>query len=105
MYNPAFAQEHPAFVALPNSVEEVQKCLKSANFYKVPLAVRSGRHCFAGYSTIDSRGFVLSLNKLKAIKWSNNSVKVQGGASWGDVYNQMDNNVLVVGGCCPSVGI
>ncbi len=105
MYNPAFAQEHPAFVALPNSVDEVQKCLKSANFYKVPLAVRSGGHCFSGYSTIDSRGFVLSLNKLKAIKWSDNSVKVQGGASWRDVYNQMDNDVLVVGGCCPSVGI
>ncbi len=85
IYNPAFAQEHPAFVALPNSVEDVQKCLKLASYYKVPVAIRSSGHCFGGYSTIDSCGFVVSLNNMKTIEWSDASVKTQAGALWNDV--------------------
>ncbi len=104
-YNPAFAGEHPAFIALPNCVEDVQKCLKVSCHNKVPVAVKSGGHCFGGYSTIDSRGFVVSLSNMKAIEWYDASVKTQAGAVWNDVYSQMSNSILVVGGCCPSVGI
>lgn len=106
IYNPAFAREHPAFVALPESIEDCQKCLSVATYYKVPVAVRSGGHCFGGYSTIDACGFVISLIKMKEIEWSDSTVKVQAGSSWGNVYDQMDDSkYLVVGGCCPSVGI
>lgn len=105
IYNPAFAMEHPAFVALPTCVEDIQRCLKVATINRVPIAVRSGGHCFSGYSTIDSRGFVVSMNSMKDINWSTDSVKVQSGASWKNVYDHMDDSVLVVGGCCPSVGI
>ncbi len=107
IYNPAFAYEHPAFVALPNTIEDCQKCLAVATINKVPVAVRSGGHCFAGYSTIDGNGFVVSLAKMREINWSNdgNSVKIQTGASWNDVYKRMPDDKLVVGGCCPSVGI
>ena len=107
IYNPAFAFEHPAFVALPTSIEECQKCLAVASINKVPVAVRSGGHCFAGYSTIGGNGFVISIVKMNDINWSDDatSVKIQAGASWNDVYTQMPDNKLVVGGCCPSVGI
>lgn len=107
LYNPAFAFEHPAFVALPTTIEECQKCLAVANFNKVPVAVRSGGHCFAGYSTIGAKGFVVSLVKMRETNWIDDatSVKIQAGASWNDVYNTMPDDKLVVGGCCPSVGI
>lgn len=105
IYNPAFSKEHPAFVALPNCMEDVQRCLKVATVNRVPIAVRSGGHCFSGYSTIDSNGFVVSMNNMKEINWLTNSVKVQAGASWKNVYDRMSDSILVVGGCCPSVGI
>ena len=107
IYNPAFDFENPAFITLPSTVEECQKCLAVANINKVPVAVRSGGHCFSGYSTIDSGGFVISLAKMRSIQWIDeaSAVKVQAGASWNDVYKQMPDNKLVVGGCCPSVGI
>ena len=48
----AFAREHPSFVSLPNCVEDVQRCMQVASYYQVPLTVKSGGHCFGGYSTI-----------------------------------------------------
>ena len=82
---------------LPNCVEDVQRCMQVASYYQVPLTVKSGGHCFGGYSTIDSRGFVVALSNMKAIEWSDASVKTQAGALWNDVCSQMDDSVLVVG--------
>jgi len=67
IYNPTYSYEHPAFVALPRSVEDVRRCLTVANSTRTPVAVKSGGHCFAGYSTIDSMGFVISLQKMRKV--------------------------------------
>ena len=106
IYNPTYSYEHPAFVALPKNVQDVQRCLKVANATKTPVAIKSGGHCFAGYSTIDSKGFVISLQSMRKVTVENNKVIIQSGASWGDVYSAIENTGYVaVGGCVPAVGI
>lgn len=60
IYNPAYSYEQPAFVAFPKNVEDIKRCLKIADKTNTPVAVKSGGHCFAGYSTTDSDGFVIS---------------------------------------------
>ena len=108
IYNPTYSYEHPAFVALPKSVEDIQRCLKVANSTNTPVAIKSGGHCFAGYSTTDSQGFVISLRDLRGICFCSESgtIHVQAGASWGNVYGAVDKSGYVaIGGCVPAVGI
>ena len=106
VYNPAYSYEHPSFVAFPRSVEDVKRCIQVANSTNTPVAVKSGGHCFAGYSTIDSNGFVLSLGKMNRVTHKDDTVTVEAGASWGDVYSSLeDTDYVAVGGCVPAVGI
>lgn len=106
IYNPAYSYEHPAFVALPNNADDIKRCLQIANKTGTPVAVKSGGHCFAGYSTTDSNGFVISLKNMKQVQVKGNTVTAQAGACWGDVYSALDDTEYVaVGGCFPAVGI
>jgi len=106
IYNPAYSYEHPAFVAFPNNTEDIKRCLQIANKTGVPVAVKSGGHCFAGYSTTDGKGFVISLQNMNQVQLEENRVSAQAGACWGDVYSALDNtNYVAVGGCVPVVGI
>ena len=109
IYNPAYLikSDLPAFVAVPTSTADVQRCIQSATLNNVPVALRSAGHCFAGYCTIGENGFVVNLShSMKGMEWSDSSVTVQVGASWEDVYIQLDDTKhLIVGGCCPSVGL
>ncbi|XP_028399362.1 LOW QUALITY PROTEIN: uncharacterized protein LOC114522812 [Dendronephthya gigantea] len=106
IYNPAYSDEHPAFVALPKNTEDIKRCLQVANKTGVPVVVKSGGHCFAGYSSTDSNGFVIYLKNMNEVHLKGNTVTVQAGASWGDVYCALDDTGYVaVGGCVPAVGI
>ena len=106
IYNPAYSLEQPAFVAFPKNVEDIKRCLKIADKTNTPVAVKSGGHCFAGYSTTDSDGFVISLKNLNQVHVQESTVTVQAGACWGDVYSALDDtDYVAVGGCVPAVGI
>ena len=108
IYNPTYSYEHPAFVALPRNVDDVKRCLRVANSTDTPVAIKSGGHCFAGYSTIDSKGFVVSLQGMRnvTLNYNDKCITVQAGANWGDVYSAVDGSgYVVVGGCVPAVGI
>ena len=106
IYNPAYATEYPGFVAIPNTVADVQRCLKVAKSTGTQVAVKSGGHSFAGYSMIGNQGFLISLCKLKKVSLDKNVIKVQAGASWGDVYGVLEgSDYMAVGGCVPVVGI
>lgn len=106
IYNPAYSYEHPAFVAFPSNTEDIKRCLQTADKAGVSVAIKSGGHCFAGYSTTDGKGFVISLKKMNVVELKGNKVTVQAGASWGDVYSALDDTGYVaVGGCVPAVGV
>lgn len=98
IYNPAYSYEHPAFVAFPNDVEDVKRCLRIANETGTPVAIKSGGHSFAGYSTTDSNGFVISMKRFNSVTLNGDSVTAQSGACWGDVYSAVDKSEYVVVG-------
>lgn len=108
IYNPAYSYEHPSFVAFPRQVADVQRCLRVASSTGVPVAIKSGGHSFAGYSSTNSDGFVISLKHMNKVEVDEKkgSVTMQSGANWGDVYSAVDKTKYVaVGGCVPAVGI
>ena len=109
IYNPAYGHLQPGFFALPKSEEDVQRCLKCAYENHVPIVIKSGGHCEAGYSTIGSEGFVIYLSEMNRVNIDNTSTKVvhvEAGARWENVYNKTNySSYIVVGGLCPTVGV
>ena len=111
MYNPLHSKIQPAFVAFPISIEDLQRCLKCAYEYLVPFTVKSGGHGSEGYSTIDGSNngaFVINLGEMKQVIVDKDSetVRVQTGAKWEDVYDKIDDSkYIVIGGICPTVGV
>ena len=110
IFNQAYADIKPAFVAFPRSNQEVQRCLQCSEMHAVPCVVKSGGHSSAGYSTVTSPGYVINLAKMNAISSIggddvNKTVLIQAGAKWGEIYAKMSTSQLIVGGQCPSVGV
>jgi hypothetical protein len=107
IYNPAYGHLQPGFFALPKSEEDVQRCLKCTYEYNVPIVIKSGGHCEAGYSTIGSDGIVIYLSEMNKVDIDRTSkvVHVEAGARWENIYSKTYSSYIVVGGLCPTVGV
>lgn len=73
---------------------------------RTPIAVRSGGHNYAGYSTTD--GVLISVGKLNRIKVDANRrlVTVGAGVLLGDLYAALAaQGQMVPAGTCPTVGV
>eukprot|EP00929_Paragymnodinium_shiwhaense_P028789 TRINITY_DN16620_c0_g1_i3.p1 TRINITY_DN16620_c0_g1~~TRINITY_DN16620_c0_g1_i3.p1 ORF type:complete len:478 (-),score=64.47 TRINITY_DN16620_c0_g1_i3:192-1625(-) len=106
----------PAFVVLPRTAQDVQRCLKCAMEQRLHVAVKGGGHSFGGYSSLPaSKGFMMNMRNMATVSpvleqpdAAVASVKLQGGARWRDVYHSFKisgKEWVVNGGLCPSVGV
>ncbi|KAK4163930.1 putative FAD-linked oxidoreductase YvdP [Cladorrhinum sp. PSN259] len=99
----------PKAVVQVRSVEEVQATVRFAAQNNYHLTVKNGGHSYAAYC-LNEGGIVLDLSCMHKVKidLKQNTVTVQGGAIWKDVYSrlaELDPRKLVVGGQCPTVGV
>ena len=70
----------------------------------VPVAARSGGHCFAGRST--TTGVVIDVGPLDGVSVSDGHATVGAGARLGRVYDALlEHGVTIPAGCGPEVGI
>src|SRR3954453_15099171 len=82
----AFIHKRPALLARPASPADVARAIGFARRHALPLAVRGGGHNGAGLGTVDD-GVVIDLQRFKSVDVdaAAQTVKVGGGALWGDV--------------------
>ncbi|KAJ5982240.1 FAD-binding domain-containing protein [Penicillium sp. IBT 35674x] len=96
------------FLALENTVE-VALAMRLITYLECPFSIRSaGHNANPGFSSIDGRGAILDLSAIHQICLSDDKrvVSVGPGATWGDVYAQLeDNNLTVTGGRVADVGV
>ena len=85
IYNAMF-DKRPALIARPASPEDVATAIAFARRHDLPLAVRGGGHNGAGLGTTDD-GVVIDLSLLNRIDVDphGRTVRVGGGATWGEV--------------------
>jgi FAD/FMN-containing dehydrogenase len=85
IYNAMF-DKRPALIARPASPDDVATAIAFARRHDLPLAVRGGGHNGAGLGTNDD-GVVIDLSLLKRIEVDphGRTVRVGGGATWGEV--------------------
>ena len=110
LFDPRFDVVTPRAIAYCATPEDVQASLAFARRFTLPLAVRSGGHSYAGYST--TTGLVLDVTPMSSIALAANvdgsggTVTVGAGARLIDVYDMLAAHGLALpAGSCPSVGI
>lgn len=100
-------QLRPMLIVRPTVVEDVMLGFKFAITNNLPFTIKGGGHSAAGYCLNDN-GVVMDMKHLNKITFNRKkqSVTVQMGAIWHDVYEYMANTgtgLIPVGGGCPTV--
>jgi hypothetical protein len=105
VYNERYDGKHPHAVAQPLDTHDVQTLVGWAARHQVRLAIRSGGHSYAGYSTI-SNGVMVDLRRMRGVSLSGSTATIAPGAQLIDVYSALAaHGRTIPAGSCPSVGI
>ena len=100
IYNP-----HYRFIVVSPDTHDIKGCLQVTHKVNVPVTVKYGGHCFRGYSTIGSTGFIISMNKFTYFTRKNNIITAGAVAEWQSIYEALQTSEYVaVGGCCNMLG-
>ncbi|HEX5780984.1 MAG TPA: FAD-binding oxidoreductase [Solirubrobacteraceae bacterium] len=102
---PAIARFHdvrPEAVVRCRAADDVLEAIAFAD--GLPVAPRSGGHCFAGGST--TTGMVIDLGPLDDVTVADGFATIGAGARLGKVYDALlEHGVTIPAGCGPQVGI
>jgi FAD/FMN-containing dehydrogenase len=99
-----FRDARPAAVARCATDEDVAAAIAFARRSGLPMAVRSGGHCFAGHSSTD--GVVIDVGPMDGVTVADGVATIGAGARLGAVYDALDAHGLAIpAGCGPRVGV
>ena len=104
-YNERYDGVRPRGIAQPVSVDDVRRIVTWSRRTGVPLAIRSGGHSYAGYST--TTGIVVDLGRLRSISLSPSGIATIGaGARLVDIEAALaQHGRAIPAGSCATVGI
>src|SRR5215212_6872562 len=68
--------------------QEVAEAIASARSRGLPIAVRSGGHCFAGRSSTE--GAVIDVSPMASVEVAGGLATIGAGARLGEVYDALD---------------
>jgi hypothetical protein len=99
-----FFDLRPQAVVRCRTPQDVADALALARRWEIPVAARSGGHCFAGCSS--TSGVLLDVGPMDAITVADDTVTVGAGVRLGRLYDALAEQArTIAGGCGPSVGI
>ncbi len=106
LYNPRL-DIPPRAIAFCRTPGDIAAVLAFARARRWPVAARSGRHSFAGYS--NCRGIVADVSPMRHVLYdpASRTVRVGAGATVRDVYEGLvlRHGVALPMGTCPTVGV
>lgn len=104
-FNKAISRK-PAVIALCRSTEDVARAIARAREDKLKVAIKSGGHCFEGFSSIDD-GMVVNLSKMNRIEWLDGTrVRIESGCMLSRIHDTLlARKRLLPAGSCGTVGI
>ncbi len=96
----------PKYIAACTSTQEVQAALQLASEQDLPVAIRSGGHCFEGFSS-NNGGLVINVSRMKTVQWqSKENVTIGAGCVLAEIQSALfARRRLLPSGSCGSVGI
>jgi FAD/FMN-containing dehydrogenase len=103
-YNPVFDNKTPQGICYVASSGDVTEAIAFAKAHGVATSVRSGGHCYGGWST--GGGLVIDVSRLNHTRVDRAHAVVGSGTRLVDLYAACAaHGVSVPGGSCPTVGI
>lgn len=105
-YNPVFDDTRPAGIAYVASPSDVARAIAFGRHHELPLSIRSGGHCYGGWST--GSGLVIDVTPMSdvTVQHSGGTVSAGAGTLLIDFYAGLaEHGVGVPGGSCPTVGL
>jgi len=106
VYNAMF-DRRPAIILTPAGTADVIRAVGLARLSGLPLAVRSGGHSLAGFSSSDG-GIVIDMRGMKGIRVDprNRTVRAQAGLNWGEFDRETQAfGLATTGGRVTTTGI
>src|SRR5829696_8221543 len=104
---PAIARYHdvrPRAIVRCENAGDVAETLAFARRSGLPVAPRSGGHCFAGRSSTE--GIVIDVGPMSSVSVSGGVATVGAGTRLGNLYDALqEHGLTVAAGCGPAVGI
>jgi hypothetical protein len=97
----------PAAILRPTGTADVIRAIALARQTGLPLAIRSGGHSVAGFSSSDG-GIVIDLRNLKSVRVDpdKRTASVQGGVDWGEFDREAQQfGLATTGGRVTSTGV
>lgn len=98
----------PAVIVRPLNSQDIAAAIKFAAVHSLEISVRSGKHSVAGFST-NNDGLVIdmsALNKVEILDAAAGLVRLESGALWGDVANELGKHKLAISsGDTSTVGV
>jgi len=89
----------PSYVVFPKNTEEIQGVVRYANEHLIPVTPRSSGVSFYGAGIPSQGGIILDLsrmNKILEVDGRNKKVKVEPGATWAQVQDELAKQGLMV---------
>jgi FAD/FMN-containing dehydrogenase len=97
----------PALIARVSGASDVVTCVNFARENGLPLSIRAGGHNVAGTALCD-RGLVIDMTMRRSVRINpdRRTVRVEGGATWGDVdHESLPFGLVVPGGIVSNTGV
>ncbi|MFC0189817.1 FAD-binding oxidoreductase [Fictibacillus aquaticus] len=98
---------YPCVIVFCEETCDVVNAVKWAKEKCVPFRIRTGRHSYEAYSSLDD-GLVIDISEMKSFRVSKDKklISVQAGALLLPLYTELyKRGVTIPGGTCPSVGL
>ncbi len=99
--------KRPALIVGCGGVADVLRAVRFAREHDLIVAVRGGAHNAAGFATCDG-GIVIDLSPMRGVRIDveRRLVRVEGGATWGDVDRETQTfGLAAVGGIVSTTGV
>ncbi|WP_030809315.1 FAD-binding oxidoreductase [Streptomyces sp. NRRL S-337] len=106
LYNTRYDDLRPSAIAYVKHPADVAECLAFARRYGTQVAIRSGGHSYAGWSSGNGK-LIIDVSALAKVGAPSGGVtRIGAGAKLIDVYQGLAaHGVTIPGGSCPTVGI
>lgn len=99
-------QKYPLVIALCKTTLGVQAAVEYANENKLKIAIKSGGHCFEGFSSNDN-GLVINLSSMNKVEiLENDFARIEPGCTLANLYNTiLPKGKIIPAGSCGGVGV
>lgn len=99
-------QKYPKLIVQCKNTQGIAEAINYANANKLAVAVKSGGHCFEGFSS-NNDGLVINLSLMNTVEWLDNStIKIQPGCTLSKLYDTiLPKRRIIPAGSCGGVGV